>query len=137
LISCPLQWPEGRKKTPASERRISTTPKTLNPALESLTKALMAMGATYVRISTNVPADPSGKRAMGAFTQQFESPGAAVSFLYHGKNYALTCDKATKVADNVHSLLRQVEALRSLEKHADRETAAALFAPLRIEIETP
>lgn len=128
MITCPLQWPAGRKKTFPPERAIARNPCSLTTAHYTTERALIAICARDIVISTNAAVNSEQTRAISHSTGPGESPGAVVSFMLHQKRYVLACDHFQRVGDNLHGCTRILESLKLIEKHAGRDDAMRCWA---------
>lgn len=120
----PLFWPSGWPKTPGYARKnaqfgivqSSGSKKRLNPgeAMDRLERELDALGAKDIVLSTNLELNlrgqPRGNQG------EPSDPGAALFFVYKGKNVALACDRWDRVADNIAALAKHIEAMRGMDR---------------------
>lgn len=112
----PLQWPEGWKRTPASERRRAPYKTEPGRAVQQLRDELRRLGAVgaYV-ISSNVPVRRDG--VPYADSRNPEDPGCAVYWSTSAfKDRVIACDKWVSVYDNVHAIGLAVCAMRAIER---------------------
>jgi hypothetical protein len=142
IASCPLAWPVGRPRRPASEREVARfgheireessngqsswtrkKPLTIAVALDRLHAELGRRGAVDAVISTNVPTRLDGLPYSGA--REPDDPAVAVYFRWHGELHCLPCDKWTRVADNLAAVAAHLDALRRIERYAVGDIAQA------------
>lgn len=133
----PLQWPVGKKRTPASARRRAAFGKRVTKqygegenAWTTSSKGGLSMadavrriqgevdkmdGAALPVLSTNVELRLDGLPRSGQ--RRPEDPGAALYFQLHGKPIVLACDTYDSVEDNVAAIAKHLEATRAIERH--------------------
>lgn len=141
---CPLQWPEGWKRTPASQRRRgrftrrdtgvngwrSSRALTFAEALRRLLEQVRLLGADRPVLSTNVELRLDGlPRASDA--RKLDDPGAALYFTLRGQARCLACDGYLDVASNIAALAGHIEALRAIDRYGvgTIDQAFAGYAP--------
>lgn len=116
----PLAWPDGWKRTPGAQRRVSSfrsrgAALTVAGAVERLARELRMLGAREETLSTNVPV---GVRGYPVSTGPAPSdPGAAVYFTLKGEARCLACDKWRSVADNIAAIAQHIDALRRISRY--------------------
>lgn len=123
----PLQWPTGRPRRRASDRRTGrfTSSRTssfgrqseitIAGALDRLFDELKRIDAKYVVVSSNLEARKDGLPYSGQ--REPDDPGVAVYFHLLGKPTCLPCDTYTKVAQNIAAVAAHIEATRAIERH--------------------
>ncbi|KNY20398.1 DnaJ domain-containing protein [Methylobacterium sp. ARG-1] len=138
----PLQWPQGRRRTPAELRREAKFRKvkddqygwrsqyhlSIDDAVERLETELSRLGATLPVLSTNFE-----KRLDGRFRAKQPSsddPGVAVYFVLDGQPHCLPCDTYLRTADNIAAIAAHIEATRAIERHGVA-SVAEMFAGFR------
>jgi hypothetical protein len=108
----PLQWPEGRPRTERGKRERSKSRTGFSAAVHSVLTELRLLGATSAVISTNIPLRRDGLPL--AQTKLVDDSGAAVYFLYRGKQLCFCCDRWLRAEDNIHAVALTIEALRGI-----------------------
>lgn len=129
IDSFPLQWPLGRKRTQSYKRTRSRFSVSPGRATEELQAELKRLGARSVVISSNV----STYRRAGIDipyanqTAAIEDPGVAVYYLWNSKQYVFTCDKWKTVPENIYSIAKTIDAIRSIERWGTGDMMEAAF----------
>lgn len=130
----PLQWPQGWKRTSASQRReakfgkarqgtgasyVAPRALTITEAVQRLLDELerLPVRTNSVVISTNVRPTLGGLPRSGE--RKPEDPGAAVYWAdpFNGKPRVMAIDQYTRVEDNIAALAATIEAMRAIERH--------------------
>lgn len=111
----PLHWPEGWKRTPYPTRSAFDKNRTLAAARDTLLHELRLLCATSVELSSNVRVRPDGLPYSGQ--AQPQDKGVAVYFKMRGKDYALACDKWSRVECNIYSIAKHVDAMRAQDRY--------------------
>lgn len=130
----PLQWPIGRPRTPANQRRRAkfgvqvTKQSAVDPSRSWKTKGdltiaqardrvlheLALMGAMWPVLSSNLRlrADelPISKQRAP------DDPGIAVYFFIDGRSHCLACDRWDRIQDNMAAIAKHVEAMRGIDR---------------------
>lgn len=111
----PLQWPIGRPRTEPGRRQMAPFRHRggLVPIAEGVRRLLAEVRrfhATDVVISTNVRPTLSGTPRQE--TPTGGDPGVAVYFRLKDQPHAMSCDKWSRVADNLAALAAHIEAIR-------------------------
>lgn len=116
-LTWPASWPRARGRKGASFNTTGTNGrKKLTPmeAMQRLEVELDAIGGQNPLLSTNLELNLSG--APRGDRAEPSDPGAALYFVYKGKDTVLACDKWDRVADNIAALAKHIEALRGQER---------------------
>lgn len=132
-IQYPLVWPEGWARTQRYLRQharfaVNRNPVSFHAACKQLEDELRRLGAQDLRLTSNVGIKRDGQpRGM----REPEEPGASCMFTLAGQRRAFACDKWRRVADNITSMARHVEALRAIERYGvgNLHQAFAGYAP--------
>lgn len=130
----PLQWPQGWKRTSASQRREAKFGKarqgtgashvaprglTITEAVQRLLDELerLPVRTNSVVISTNVRPTLGGLPRSGE--RKPDDPGAACYWTdaFNGKPRVMAIDQYTRVEDNIAALAATIEAMRAIERH--------------------
>jgi len=127
----PLEWPEGRPRTPAHQRKFGRfrrddRPVTIVGARERLFAELDKLGVATCVISSDIP-----RKAKGTFDldRVFRGdPGICCYFDLKGQSFALACDTYTEVSQNLAALAAHIEATRAIERHGVATAQEALRA---------
>ncbi|MBD5603578.1 MAG: J domain-containing protein [Candidatus Eremiobacteraeota bacterium] len=133
----PLSWPEGRPRTPASQRvggafsrremvtnTFSSGASYTHAAKRELTNAdatarldreLALLAATRVVLSTNVELRRDGTPR--ADRRPPDDPGVALYFRLRDTPTVLACDRFTTVAANIAAIASHIDSMRKAERH--------------------
>lgn len=128
-LRSPLQWPHGRARRPADERRRATFSKggralSLNQALARLHAEVDRYTRLHqpyraqpdlVVVTTNYRTRKDGQLHAGATDPA--DPAVCVYFTLDGVDLALPCDTFDRVADNVAAVAGHIEADRAQERY--------------------
>lgn len=132
----PLQWPQGRPRTPSFNRkdgRFHKTdwrdnrkkPLTVNDAVARLLNEADRIGAQGVVISSNLEIRQDGLPRSGQ--RRPDDTGVCVYFHLAGKPRAMPCDTYWNVEDNIAAIAAHIEATRAIERHGVA-TVSEMFA---------
>lgn len=125
----PLQWPEGRKRTPAHRRERSKFKQTFGAARAEAIGEVQRLCGRYARpnlvISTNIPTRLDGLPY--ANFRVPEDPGVAVYFTHRKRQVAFACDRWDRVEHNLYAIAKTIEALRGIERWGTGDMLAAAF----------
>lgn len=138
LGAYPLQWPAGKPRTESPQpSRFGTNTwdksrrVTLGRAIRELHEELDRLGAVNEVVSTNLKLRNDGLPR--ASQRAPDDPGVAVYFqIYDADRRAyddvcLTCDRWNKIACNIWSITKSIEALRGLERWGGGDMVRAAF----------
>ncbi len=109
----PLSWPVGRPRSKyrgAASFHKGNQILGIKDGVDRMLTELERFGATNVIISSNVRPTLSGIPSRETPTNN--DPGVAVYFRLKGLPHAMSCDKWTRVADNLAAIAKHVEATR-------------------------
>lgn len=109
----PLYWPEGWKRTLGREHSRFKTG--FGAARILLFKELDRMGASQVVLSTNIPLRNDGM-PRASMKPDGGDTGVAVYFQRKGKPMVFACDKFREAHDNIYSIAKTIDAMRSIER---------------------
>lgn len=141
----PLQWPAGRTRTKERSRAAFHVRKTRHGETSSWTEredipvgrardAVLAelerLGAKGPVISSNVRVRLDGLMSAGA-RPDGKDPGVAVYFRHRNTRLAFACDRWDRVADNLWSIAKTIEAIRGIERWGTGEMVAAALRGFR------
>lgn len=114
----PLQWPEGTRRTLATERERAKFATPFDAARRSLILELSRLGVRYgdYVISSNVPLRLDGQPYATAARQTYADPGVAVYFDFGTGVKVIACDRWTLVQDNLQAIRKTIEALRGVDR---------------------
>ena len=123
----PLQWPNGRPRTPQYQIRPSKfEPTSFAVARDNLLAELKRLGARNVVLSTNTELRQDGLPYSGR--RQPDDCGVAVYFTDRKqRQMALACDRWKKIEDNLRAITKTIEALRGIERWGSGEMLDAAF----------
>jgi hypothetical protein len=108
----PLHWPVGWPRTRQPLR--SQFKHTGHVTTLALFAEIKRLGGRLPVLSTNVRLRQDGLPY--ANDKAPDDKGVAVYFQYKGNSMAFACDKWDKVADNIQSIRKTIEALRGIER---------------------
>lgn len=126
----PLQWPPGRPRKPAGERKngkfnrkerrsgeswLTSVDISVADALKRLQNELDAIGAHYPVVSSNLETRLDGLPRSGG--SKPSDPGVAVYFQLGGEPHCLPCDTYALVEHNIAAIAAHIEATRAIERH--------------------
>ncbi len=143
----PLQWPQGRTRAGVRERArfhvrrshpseggsynyTSRDEIPIGRARDAVIDELVRLGARDVVISSNIRLRLDGLMYAGAKPDGGD-PGVAVYFRFRGGRLAFACDRWDRVADNLWSIAKTIEALRGIERWGTGEMVAAALKGFR------
>lgn len=128
----PLQWPEGRKRTPYYQResaRFETSFARVRDnivrEIELLTNTRRGYGNAQVVISTNIPLRRDGLPL--ANQRKPDDVGVAVYFTYKKQQRCFACDRWNKIEDNMQAIAKTIEALRGIARWGTGDMLDAAF----------
>ncbi|MBN2760857.1 MAG: hypothetical protein JXQ79_10180 [Rhodobacteraceae bacterium] len=120
----PLQWPQGRARTPAHLRIASRFDMTPDRARRELRAEAERHGQSVV-ISTNVELRPDGEPY--ANRRQPTDTGVAVYFVRKGRAVCFACDQYQRVWENMRAICKTLEAMRGIERWGSAEMLDRAF----------
>lgn len=134
----PLQWPAGRPRKSAAQRKRAAFNKkqhngrwnetkslTVADALGRLQDELDRIGARYPVVSTNLETRLDGLPRSGQ--AEPHDPGVALYFDLKGKPHCMPCDTYDRVADNIAAIAKHIEATRAIDRFGVA-TVSEMFA---------
>lgn len=134
----PLQWPVGRRRTPANQRKTGRftqqaeghnyrrmVPVTIATALKRLDNEIERIGAKLPVLSSNLDLRLDGRPRSGQ--REPDDPGVALYYQLNGRPYCLPCDTYHGAADNIAAIAAHIEATRAIERYGVA-TVAEMFA---------
>lgn len=132
----PLQWPQGRPRRAAHQRKDGRFHKTdwrtntkrsltVTEAVARLLAEADRIGARGVVISSNLEIRQDGLPRSGQ--RKPDDPGVCVYFHLAGKPRAMPCDTYHNVEDNIAAIAAHIEATRAIERHGVA-TVSEMFA---------
>ena len=142
----PLQWPAGRTRTGSRSRALFHVRKTrqgqgggswterdeipVGKARDHVLAELDRLGARDPVISSSVRVRLDGLMSAGARPDGGD-PGVAVYFIHRKTRLCFACDRWDRVADNLWSIARTIEAIRGIERWGTGEMVAAALRGFR------
>ena len=123
--SYPLYWPEGRPRTPDWKRQRSRFSTGFGAAVNLVIGELGRLGARNAVVSTNVPLRRDGLPLASA--KRVDDTGAAVYFMYKGKQTCFACDRWDKVEDNIYAIAKTIDAMRGIARWGTGDMLDAAF----------
>lgn len=115
----PLQWPEGRPRTPGRDQRSAKFNEggllvSKSHALKRLRHQVRMLGAEPPVVSTMIELRRDGTPRRGRRAP--EDTGVAVYFDLTGEQFCLACDHWDRIADNIVAIAKHIEASRGQER---------------------
>lgn len=116
----PLQWPQGRPRTPEYHRRAGQFRKdarniTVREAIVRLQAELDRLDAAHFVLSSNLILNLDGSPRSGQ--PQPSDPGVALYFQLNGKPHCLPCDTYSRAEQNIAAIAKHLEATRAIERY--------------------
>jgi hypothetical protein len=109
-----IDWPDHLVRTSAADReRTSKFSVPLGQTLDELEAALERIGATEYRLSTAAPQRQSDRRPHA--DARPDDPGIAVRWRMDGQQYAVACDRWSRLRDNAREVTLYLEEKRKME----------------------
>ena len=124
----PLSWPITHPRT---KWRSSSRFKTSSFAVvrDQLFKELARFGATKIILSTNIPLRNDGLPY--ANYSRIQDPGVAVYFKKyvggHLRDFVFACDRWNKIEDNLHAVMKTIDALRGIDRWGSSDMQERAF----------
>jgi hypothetical protein len=131
-IGYPLQWPSDRPRTSnrtASRFGGSVARWSIGGARDFLLAELRRLGGKKPVISSNLRLRNDG--LLRADQGEPADPGVAVYFEREGQRVAFSCDRWNRVADNLYSIAKTIEALRGIARWGTGDMVRAAFRGFR------
>lgn len=145
--SYPLAWPSGRTRTAVRTRAMFHVRKTrrgsdgltnwierdaipVGRSRDAVLAELERLGARDPVISSNVRVRLDGLMSAGA-SPDGGDPGVAVYFVHRKARLCFACDRWDRVADNLWSIAKTIEAIRGIERWGTGEMVAAALRGFR------
>jgi hypothetical protein len=125
----PLQWPQGRPRTPSAKRKFARFSKkessghgwnrTVNLSIADAVRRVIdeagRIGARGLAISSNLELRNDGLPRSSQ--RKPDDPGVCVYFDLQGKPMAMPCDTYASVEGNIAAIAAHIEATRAIERH--------------------
>lgn len=125
--SYPLQWPDGRKRTPSHARKGGSfdDKRTRDSATEDLLEEVRKLGGTKVVLSSNLKIRNDGI----PYSQQpkLDDPGIAIYFNLKARPMCSACDSFYTEAKNIWAIKLTIEALRGIERWGSSDMMEQAF----------
>lgn len=121
----PLYWPEGCPRTPTWKRQRSRFNTGFGAAVNLVVGELRRLGAMHSVVSTNVALRRDGLPLASA--KRVDDTGAAVYFMYKGKQVCFACDRWDKVEDNIYAIAKTIDAMRGIARWGTGDMLDAAF----------
>jgi hypothetical protein len=125
-----LNWPTGFERTPANERTKNRNYEvTLSKALDDLDAELDRLDADDYRFSTDANQRQRDNRPYANANP--DDPSAVVRWTMDGDQFAVACDRFSRLRDNVRTIGLYIREKRKMEQRPV-ETGASEFANARL-----
>jgi hypothetical protein len=121
--SYPLEWPLGWDRAGIQVQSRFDTPTA--KAYSLIVSEVHRLGGTSLVISTNLPLKNDGTPRLD---REPVDPGVAVYFIRRGKQTVFACDKFDALRDNMTSIAKTIEAMRSIERWGASEMMERAFS---------
>ena len=119
----PLSWPQGWPRTRTQERSRFT--QTVASARDALFREVALMGGADIVLSSNLALRLDGLPRSGQ--PQPADKGVAVYFYRRGRQMSFACDRWDAVEDNIHAIVKTIEAIRGIERWGASEMMERAF----------
>jgi len=110
----PLQWPEGRPRTPKHSRIDSKMSDKFTQTRDQLINEIKLLKGKLPVISSCLMLRKDGLPL--SHQRAPEDTGVAVYFTYNDKQMCFACDKYKKIAHNLRAITLTIEALRGIAR---------------------
>jgi hypothetical protein len=124
----PLQWPIGRPRLPAYQRKRSNFDTNRGRAIAGLLDEIRRLGGRNIVISSNLATYEKRGQQIPYANQSVTDPGFAVYFERKGRQQCFALDKYTSIDDNIHAIELTIAALRGIERWGGAEMMDAAFS---------
>ena len=114
--SFPLQWPEGRSRTPFHKQvhsRFDTTP---GVAQMEMVDEIRRMGGKNIIISSNLRTRKDGGIYSGELNRSKDDSGVAVYFTRNDQRICFCCDQYKRAWENMRAIGKTIAAMRGIEQ---------------------
>lgn len=111
----PLQWPDGWKRTPLTQRRRSVYKVTPDRATRQMLHSIKLLGGRSIAVSSNVEVRRDG---LPYANQRIPNDGGAAVYWTdkEGHERVMACDRWLYVWENIHAIGLALEGLRAIER---------------------
>lgn len=123
----PLQWPEGRPRTPGIKREHSRFDVTPDRAQHEMRHEIRLMGGKNVVVTTNQRVRQDGLLYARDLSRTPDDPGVAVYFERKGERVCFCCDRYGKIWENMRAIGKTIKALRDIERWGSAEMLDRAF----------
>ncbi|MFM0357966.1 hypothetical protein PQR12_31130 [Paraburkholderia nemoris] len=121
----PLQWPNGRARTPSYRRARANFTSSFAVSRDNLIAEVRRLGGRNLVISTNIPLRQDGLPY--ASFRKIDDEGVAVYFTYNGEQMSFACDRWDRVEHNMHAIVKTIDALRGIARWGTGDMMKAAF----------
>ncbi len=127
ISAYPLTWPAQRPRTPGYriERSSFDRQRSFAVVRDELVREVARLGASELIVSTNIPLRQDGLPY--ATFSRIRDFGVAVYFKYRGQDMCFACDRWTRIEDNMHAIVKTIDALRGVARWGSGDMMAAAF----------
>lgn len=127
ISAYPLTWPAQRPRTPGYriERSSFDRQRSFAVVRDELVREVARLGASDLIVSTNIPLRQDGLPY--ATFSRIRDFGVAVYFKYRGQDMCFACDRWTRIEDNMHAIVKTIDALRGVARWGSGDMMAAAF----------
>lgn len=123
ISAYPLAWPPTKPRATDVTHALFKT--TLSRAIGNLKYELSLLGAEDLIISTNLPLRRDGEPTYAR--AQPVDPAVAVYFTYKRKAMCFASDRWNTVHDNLHAIVKTINALRGIARWGSGDMVMAAF----------
>lgn len=121
----PLQWPDGRLRTPVHQREWGRFKGTPDAVQREMRDEIERMGGRQIVVSTNKPVRRDG--GIYANAREPDDPGVAVYFQRGKDRVCFACDQYDRVWKNMRAIAKTIEAMRGIERWGSKEMLDRAF----------
>lgn len=123
----PLQWPEGRERTPRNKVAYSRFDVSPDRAQTEMRREIQAMGGKNIIVSTNQRVRLDGGIYAKDLNKVPDDAGIAVYFDRKGERVCFCCDQYARIWENMRAIGKTIEAMRAIERWGSTEMLDRAF----------
>ena len=121
----PLCWPHGKPRTPKIKQKHSAFKGTTDKNRRELFDEIGRLGGSSVILSTNIKLRQDGFPY--ASQRAPDDVGVALYFDYNNSKMCFACDKWNRIADNIKSITKTINAIRGIERWGSSDMMQQAF----------
>ena len=123
----PLQWPQGRSRTPRHKVTYSRFDVTPSKAQSEMLGEIQRMGGRNIVVSTDRRVKRDGTLYARDLQSTPDDAGVAVYFERKGQRVCFCCDRYGKIWENMRAIGKTIEAMRGIERWGSAEMLDQAF----------